>query len=82
MMEINVSKFKAKCLAILDEVFASGLTVTFLKRGKPVAQLVQPVQRDEGWPQTMLAGSVEIVGDVIHPALDPEAWEAESGESS
>jgi serine/threonine protein phosphatase PrpC len=36
----------------------------------------------EGWPQTMLAGSVEIVGDVIDPALDPEAWEAESGESS
>ena len=82
MMEINASEFKAKCLAILDEVFASGLTVTILKRGKPVAQLVPPVQRDEGWPQTMLAGSVEIVGNVIDPALDPEVWEVESGESS
>ena len=82
MMEINASEFKAKCLAILDEVFASGQTVTILKRGKPVAQLVPPVQRDEGWPQTMLAGSVEIVGNVIDPALDPEVWEVESGESS
>ena len=82
MMEINVSKFMAKCLAILDEMFASGQTVTILKRGKPVAQLEPPVQRDEGWPQTVLAGSVDIVGDVIDPALDPEAWEAESGESS
>jgi len=36
----------------------------------------------EDWPQTMLAGSVEIVGDVVDPALDPEASEAESGESS
>jgi antitoxin (DNA-binding transcriptional repressor) of toxin-antitoxin stability system len=82
MIEINASEFKAKCLAILDEVFASGQTVTILKRGKPVAQLVPPVQRDEGWPQTMLAGSVEIVGNVIDPALDPEVWEVESGESS
>jgi antitoxin (DNA-binding transcriptional repressor) of toxin-antitoxin stability system len=82
MIEINASEFKAKCLAILDEVFASGQTVTILKRGKPVAQLVPPVQRDEGWPQTTLAGSVEIVGNVIDPALDSEAWEVESGESS
>jgi len=81
-MEINASEFKAKCLAILDEVFASGRTVTILKRGKPVAQLVPPVQRDDGWPQAMLAGSVEIVGDVIDPTIDPEAWEAESGASS
>jgi antitoxin (DNA-binding transcriptional repressor) of toxin-antitoxin stability system len=82
VIEINASEFKAKCLAILDEVFASGQAVTILKRGKPVAQLVPPVHRDEGWPQEALAGSVEIVGDVIGPALDPEAWEAESGASS
>ena len=82
MIEINASEFKAKCLAILDEVFASGQTVTILKRGKPVAQLVPPVHRDEGWPQKSLAGSVEIIGDVIEPALEPEVWEAESGASS
>lgn len=81
-MEINASEFKAKCLAILDDVFVSGRIVTILKRGKPVAQLVPAVQRDEGWPQTTLAGSVKIVGDVIDPALDPEAWEVESGEFS
>ena len=82
MIEINASEFKAKCLAILDQVFATGRPVTILKRGKPVAQLVPPVQREEGWPQTMLAGSVEIVGDLMNPALDPEEWEAESGASS
>jgi len=82
MKEINASEFKAKCLAILDEVFESGRTVTILKRGKPVAQLVPPAQRDEGWPQAALAGSVKIVGDITAPALDPEAWEAESGAPS
>jgi prevent-host-death family protein len=80
-MEINASEFKAKCLAILDEVFATGRTVTILKRGRPVAQLVPPVQRDEGFPQQSLAGSVEIRGDVVDPAVESESWDAESGES-
>jgi len=82
MMEINAAEFKAKCLGILDEVFATGRPVTILKRGKPVAQLVPLVQREQGWPQTMLAGSVEIVGDIIDPTLDSEAREDESEAST
>jgi prevent-host-death family protein len=78
-MEINASEFKAKCLAILDEVFATGRTVTILKRGRPVAQLVPPVPRDEGFPQQSLAGSVEIRGDVVDPVIEPGTWEAEAG---
>ena len=80
-MEINASEFKAKCLAILDEVFATGRPVTILKRGKPVAQLVPPVGRDEGYPQGALMGSVEIRGDVVSPVVDPETWAAEAGEN-
>jgi len=80
-MEINASEFKAKCLAILDEVFATGRTVTILKRGRPVAQLVPPVRRDEGFAQQSLAGSVEIRGDVVGPAVEAESWDAEAGES-
>jgi prevent-host-death family protein len=78
-MEISASEFKAKCLAILDEVFATGRTVTILKRGRPVAQLVPPVRRDEGFPQQTLAGSVEFDGDVVGPVLEPESWDAEAG---
>jgi len=79
MREINASEFKAKCLAILDEVSSTGETVTILKRGKPVAQLVPPVPRSERYPQQTLRGSVEIRGDVLKPVLSPEAWEAEGG---
>ncbi len=37
---INATEFKAKCLAILDDVEATGNTVTVTKRGRPVATIV------------------------------------------
>ena len=79
MKTINASEFKAKCLAILDEVKQTGETVTILKRGEPVAQLVPSVPR-ETYPQDTLKGTVKILGDIIEPPLPPEAWDAERGE--
>jgi len=38
MKEISASEFKAKCLALLDDVGDEGIVIT--KRGKPVAKLV------------------------------------------
>lgn len=37
---VGATEFKAKCLAILDEVDSDGGTVTITKRGRPVAVLV------------------------------------------
>jgi prevent-host-death family protein len=39
---VSVTEFKAKCLALLDEIAAQGGTITITKRGKPVAK-VEPV---------------------------------------
>ncbi len=81
-MVINASEFKAKCLAILDEVAATGEAVTILKRGRPVAELVPPISTDSRYPQDDLRDSVVIKGDIVEPVLPAEAWEAvgESGE--
>ncbi|MCZ6876147.1 MAG: type II toxin-antitoxin system prevent-host-death family antitoxin [bacterium] len=79
MQKINAAEFKAKCLAILDEVYRTGQPVTILKRGKPVAQVVPPVPSSGRYPQDALVGSVEILGDIVAPVLPPEAWEADSG---
>lgn len=76
MKTINASEFKAKCLAILDEVAETGEVVTILKHGRPVAQLVAPAPRATGFPQDTLAGSVEFLSDVVEPVIDSEAWEA------
>jgi len=78
MKTMNASDFKAKCLAILDEVGSSGEVVTILKRGRPVAQLVPPMYGDSAYPQSELSGSVQIHGDIVSPPLPASDWEAES----
>jgi prevent-host-death family protein len=76
MRTIGASEFKAKCLALLDEVASTREIITILKRGRPVAQIVPPIYVENAYPQSELKGSVEVVGDVISPVLPEEAWEA------
>jgi prevent-host-death family protein len=66
--EIGAGEFKARCLALLDEVAETGQEIIVTKRGRPVAKLA-PI--DAAKP---LEGSVRILGDIISP-LDEE-WEA------
>jgi prevent-host-death family protein len=73
---MNASEFKAKCLAILDEVAETGEPLTILKHGKPVAQLVRPVAPEHRYPQDALKGTMQILGDIIAPATDPDDWES------
>jgi prevent-host-death family protein len=77
MREINASEFKAKCLAILDEVAQTGQPVTILKRGRPIAQLIPPVPRLGRYPQEALLGTVQIHGDVVAPVLPAGTWDIE-----
>jgi len=82
MKEINASEFKAKCLAILDEVARTGQPVTILKRGKPVARLVPSVVQTGAYPQEGLFGSVTICGDIMEPVFEPDVWEATQGKGA
>lgn len=77
MRTVRASEFKAKCLAILDEVERTGESVVILKRGRPVACLVPPAVGEEKYPQRSLKGTVEILGDILEPILPAEIWEAE-----
>ena len=43
METIDTSDFKARCLAILDRVKATGEAVVILKRGRPVVPPPPPV---------------------------------------
>lgn len=70
---IKASEFKAKCLAVLDEVERTRQPVVITKRGKPVAELV-PHKPPGRSLLGILKGRVEIVGDIISP-IDVE-WEA------
>jgi prevent-host-death family protein len=68
--EISASEFKARCLALLDEVAETKETLVVTKRGKPVAQVV-PAE-----PPPSLEGMIEYLVDddeLIKPLH--EDWE-------
>jgi len=70
---IKASEFKAKCLAVLDEVERTRQTVVITKRGKPVAELAPHRPKKRGL-LGLYKGRMKIVGDIISP-IDVE-WEA------
>jgi antitoxin (DNA-binding transcriptional repressor) of toxin-antitoxin stability system len=74
---VNASEFKAKCLAILDEINRSGETLIITKRGRAVARLSPAAQGSARYPQSELIGTVEVVADIIEPPFSPESWEVE-----
>ncbi|MDE0474243.1 MAG: type II toxin-antitoxin system Phd/YefM family antitoxin [Gammaproteobacteria bacterium] len=76
MATIDASDFKARCLAILDRVQATGERIVILKAGRPMAELRPLTRAETGCPQSELRGTVTILGDVIAPAVPPDHWES------
>ena len=76
MEKINISEFKAKCLATLERIARTGERITILKRGKAIAQIVPATTGEDTHPQYTLRGTVEFLGDVVEPAVSAEQWEA------
>jgi prevent-host-death family protein len=76
MQEIAISEFKAKCLAVLEQVRATKKPIRITRFGKPVAEIVPPtaVADREAWIGSM-KGSFEILGDIVSPANDEDEWE-------
>lgn len=76
MKKIKSSEFKAKCLALLDRVAATGEPLEITKRGKPVARVVPVNGSKHKYPQMGLKGSCKILGDIISPVLPPlDVWD-------
>ncbi len=77
MREIAISKFKATCLAVVEEVRRTGNPVRVTRFGKPVAELraIVPEKRKLG----VMRGSMEIVGDIVGPVGAMEELLRKSG---
>ena len=74
MTKIAAGEFKAKCLALLDEVANHRLELVVTKRGKPVAKLV-PIATEKPRVIGRMAGSIQITGDIV--SSTGEIWDAE-----
>lgn len=68
------SKFKARCLSVMDDVNATGEPVLITKRGTPVAKVV-PVASKKQDLFGFMAGEFKIVGDIESPVVPLEEWE-------
>ena len=77
MQEIPISRFKATCLAVLRRVRKTGKPILVTRFGKPLAEIVPPhmCRRPEHWVGS-LAGTGQILGDIVSPASDEDDWEA------
>ncbi|MBI5197328.1 MAG: type II toxin-antitoxin system Phd/YefM family antitoxin [Nitrospirae bacterium] len=75
MKVIGAGKFKAQCLALLDEVALEHETIVVTKHGKPVAK-VTPVAEREKDLMDQLKGSILREKDLVSPLR--ERWEAAS----
>lgn len=78
--EIPAGEFKAKCLAIMDEVQQRGSAYVITKRGVPVAKLV-PARFERRPFLGCMKGTVITRGDLVTPLDEPwdvlEGWDDE-----
>ncbi len=73
MTTLAAGKFKAQCLAIIDNVAQTHEPIIITKHGKPLVKVV-PLDNDKTKYDKPLKGTVMFVGDIISP-IDEE-WTA------
>jgi antitoxin (DNA-binding transcriptional repressor) of toxin-antitoxin stability system len=82
---VGVTAFKAKCLALVDDVARGRLErVVLTKRGKPVAEIARPAgsrRRPVPDPWGALKGMIRIdpAVDLTRPAGEGLVWDADNG---
>ena len=73
---ITISKFKATCLRLLDNVKKTGKSIIVTRKGEPIALVTPPPPptKPDQWLGCM-KDRIEIKGDIISPVLDEKEWE-------
>ena len=76
MREIAISKFKATCLAFLEEVRKTGTPIRVTRFGQPVAEVVPARPKTASSWLGCARDSIEILGDITQPAGAFQRWTA------
>ena len=77
MQEVAISKFKAKCLAMLEQVRKTKKPLRVTRFGKPVADILPPAPtaKPGDWIGSM-RGTGLILGDIVSSVMSDDDWEA------
>ena len=77
MEEIAISRFKATCLSVLENVRKTQKPIRITRFGKPLAEIVPPSvpETRANWLGSMV-GTGRVTGDIVSPASDESDWDA------
>jgi prevent-host-death family protein len=80
MEEIAISRFKATCLSVLENVRKTKKPVRITRFGTPVAEVVPPSASPAvaNWLGCM-AGTGRITGDILSPTTEESEWDVLRG---
>jgi prevent-host-death family protein len=76
MQEIAISEFKAKCLALLEEVSKTKQPIRITRHGKPIAEVIPAAPQRKRRKLGSMKGMVKILGDIVSPVIDLDDFEA------
>jgi prevent-host-death family protein len=76
MQEIAISKFKATCLAVLEQVRKTGEPILVTRFGQPVARIEPPTVAGKRIKLGGGIGKGRILGDIVGSITDISDWEA------
>ena len=77
MRETGISKFRAACLAVMEDVRRTRTPVRITRFGKAVAEIVPPRPEQKGSWLGSMRGRAEIRGDIVKPIRAFDHWKAE-----
>ena len=76
METMAISKFKAKCLSVLQRVKRTGKPVLVTRFGRPIAEVGPPSlgARAQPWIGSFQSRG-RVKGDIVSPVVDEKDWE-------
>jgi prevent-host-death family protein len=74
MHEIPISKFKATCLSVMDEVRRTRSPIRVTRFGRPVAEIVPPSDAPRASWLGCMRGAMEVEGDIVEPIGAFDHW--------
>ncbi|HTV82801.1 MAG TPA: type II toxin-antitoxin system prevent-host-death family antitoxin [Acidobacteriaceae bacterium] len=80
MKTVPAGKFKAQCLALIDDVYDHGGEVLITKRGQVKAKLVPVEKKERESIFGFMKGRAKIVGNILEPVMTDEdvtRWQRE-----
>jgi prevent-host-death family protein len=74
MKEVAISKFKAECLEMIEQVHKTKQPIRVTRFGKPVADVVPP--SPEATSGDWIGATSWKFWAIVSPTTEPEDWEA------